>query len=47
MNFLKMQDKSLAFLQKKIDQIMGRLAKMWQARLLMGHGKVKRRMLNL
>ena len=26
-----MQDKSLAFIQKKIAQIMGPLAKMWQA----------------
>jgi hypothetical protein len=31
MKFLKMQDKSLAFIQKKIGQIMEPLAKMWQA----------------
>lgn len=31
MKFLKMQDKSLTFIQKKIAQIMGPLAKIWQA----------------
>jgi hypothetical protein len=31
MKFLKMQDKSMAFIQNKIGQIMGPLAKMWQA----------------
>lgn len=31
MTFLKMQDKSLAFIQKKIAQITGPLVKIWQA----------------
>lgn len=31
MKFLKMQDKSLTFIQKKIDQIMGPLASIWKA----------------
>lgn len=31
LNLLKMQNKSLTFIQKKIAQIMGPLAKIWQA----------------